>query len=107
MIFHQHISPRNNEVVKAGISVVFCVKPLLWPNISSLDSRKCFECLWVTNGYQEGMQPMIFSINYKLSKQSCMGAMNPKVTNPPLSRTYCGTIDCEGLIFFVVGGCGL
>ena len=107
MVLHQHVFPRNHQVAEPRIPIILCIEPLLRPNISSLDSRNQLECLRVSDRDQKRMKTLVFPVYDQLSKNSCMGTMNPQISNPPLTGSNSRTINHKSFILRVIGSSSL
>lgn len=106
MVFHQHIASWNAQVVEDSVPVVFELEAVLWPNVSRLYAIEGLERGFVSNWDQEGMHSVPLLVDDQLSVNSCVVAVDSKIPNPPLGRSYFGGVDDETLSGCVVGGCG-
>lgn len=102
MIFHQHVTSWNHQIIESSKTVVFSVESLLRTNVSSLNSRNCLKSLRISNRNQKSVKTIIFSINYELSKESSVSTVNSQISDPPFRGSDGWTVDNKSLILFVV-----
>lgn len=105
MIFHQHVSPWNSEIVEYGISIILVAEGIFWTNVTCFDSLEHFESLWVPDRDKERMDAVSALVDDKLGVYCSVGAIETKIAYPPLSSSDFWSIDNEGFIWRIVCGC--